>query len=351
MDEKSSQATGTYLGIVVNGERSGGGRSEKPVIKLQTAGVSHWGLKGLCQSERYVVWSQFESVVVQGEGVPGRVGVGHFYGDPEAAAISADEEWCVIVGNGVICYRLRPPWRSYSPGSPANGQWWEAGDKSKEILYLGGVRALGGHKFALTTTGWKATEYILDADTQAIEVGREWIDEERKREEEITGDFEDRRLREITVGDGEIHLRFEGEYQMTLHQQVSIRPSPKGPLRVFDLDDEREALEAREWLAKQAGNPVGRLSVDEDGGLDLQLSPTREGYPRSREQAEMFGNPGIPIFIRGVGSNEWQVVTPEGALRGRGGKETAHSRGAELARRWAAEDGKEKKGAGEEKAL
>lgn len=59
----------------------------------------------LASSDRYRVLSDFETVYVQ-NGDQVKCKVGEFYGDPYAALITWDEQWAVIVGEGVLLVHL-----------------------------------------------------------------------------------------------------------------------------------------------------------------------------------------------------------------------------------------------------
>jgi hypothetical protein len=94
--------------------------------------------------------------------------VGDFYGDMNDAAIDPDERWCVMVGCGIIVYRLGPPWKEYSCPSPVplpNGdlyqviavdpsrQWWEGG-REPPVLWITEVEHLEGERFEARVAGW-----------------------------------------------------------------------------------------------------------------------------------------------------------------------------------------------------
>lgn len=59
----------------------------------------------LASSDRYRVLSDFETVYVQ-DGEQVKRQVGEFYGDPYAALITTDEQWAIIVGEGVLLVHL-----------------------------------------------------------------------------------------------------------------------------------------------------------------------------------------------------------------------------------------------------
>ena len=136
---------------------------------------------------------QYEVAWVEIDGDPRRVYIGNFYGDARAAAISSDEQWCVMVGCGFIAYRLEQPWRPYGH-DPRSQQWWECqwvrelrlGERlvlptmsaQGDTFWLSTVSAIPRtHKFVLTARGrvgdWVAREYVVDADSRELELRRE----------------------------------------------------------------------------------------------------------------------------------------------------------------------------------
>ena len=137
----------------------------------------------LRRSPRFVVWQELGSVVcVEGDGLPWLV-LDDMYGGASAAAISPDEEWCVVVGCGFRVRRLRLAGEFRSRGAdPANIHW------------IGRVEAVGGHTFRLHGggPGFVVREYLYDADSGALRLDREWVDDERRLRTEISRDSPDR---------------------------------------------------------------------------------------------------------------------------------------------------------------
>ena len=78
----------------------------------------------LARSRRYAVPHEYETVHLERPG-GGRLVIGGFYGDPEAAIIDWNEKWAIAVGCGLILYHLREPYVSCGHGR-TTGQWWEA---------------------------------------------------------------------------------------------------------------------------------------------------------------------------------------------------------------------------------
>jgi hypothetical protein len=143
------------------------------------------------RSTRFVVWAEAaQEVHAQGEGLPWTF-VERMWEGPRGAAISDDEQWCVVIGLGFVAFPLRP-------GTPIRSHWrypvharWElhlpmTGDLVDAILFTG-VRVLDGHRFALSThwglgNAWTTREWIYDADTDTIGEPRDVIDEAKERQ-------------------------------------------------------------------------------------------------------------------------------------------------------------------------
>ena len=121
------------------------------------------------RSQHFSLSTEFETVWLDGPDVPPDLVIGDFYGNMNDAAIDPDERWCVMVGCGIIVYRLGPPWKEYSYPSPApvpNGdlyqviavddpsrQWWECGRKPP-VLWIAEVEHLEGERFEARVVGW-----------------------------------------------------------------------------------------------------------------------------------------------------------------------------------------------------
>lgn len=99
---------------------------------------------------------------VEGEGFPWLL-LYDMYGGARAAAISADEQWCVVAGCGFRVRRLR-----------LGGEFRTHGADPKDILWISEVEALDGHTFLLRSgVGRSAVrEYRYDADRDELELER-----------------------------------------------------------------------------------------------------------------------------------------------------------------------------------
>ena len=184
------------------------------------------------RSTRFVVWAEAgQEVHAQGEGLPWTC-VELMWEGPRGAAISDDEQWCVVIGLGFIAFPLRP-------GTPIRSHWrhpvharWElhvpmTGDLAGAILFTG-VRVLDGHQFALSThwglgNTWTTREWIYDADTDTIGEPRDVIDEAKRRQavrpEPSPAFAEERQLAAGLRGDGA---------ESTAEAGTTFVPNPEG---------------------------------------------------------------------------------------------------------------------------
>ncbi|MEF2270312.1 hypothetical protein V3C40_26345 [Janthinobacterium sp. LS2A] len=64
--------------------------------------------KELARSAAYIVQHEYEQAsVIAADGR--QASVGEFYGDPAAALIDVDEQWCAVAGEGLVLCRLGQP--------------------------------------------------------------------------------------------------------------------------------------------------------------------------------------------------------------------------------------------------
>jgi len=110
---------------------------------------------------------EYERVFLTGVGVPEGLVIGDFYGDPAAAAVDPAEAWCAVVGEGLIAYRIGPPWMPYWSAvgrmsardaryllrAREAGQWLEWGRSGgpADVVWLEGVVAEAPGRFRLHT--------------------------------------------------------------------------------------------------------------------------------------------------------------------------------------------------------
>ncbi len=141
------------------------------------------------RSEHFVVWSEKGNEVhVQGDAPPSRC-VARMWEGPRGAAISDDEQWCVVIGLGLVAFRLRPGTEVQSHGRRPYHERWQlhhpmSGDLADAVLFTG-VKALGAHQFAVATQWglgnmWTTRVWVYDADTNTLGEPRDIINEQRR---------------------------------------------------------------------------------------------------------------------------------------------------------------------------
>lgn len=97
----------------------------------------------IAESENYIIRGDYESSKLYRKSDGKRVaGIGHFYGDPEAGIIDKNEKFCVVVGCGVIVYRLKEPFLEYDYDKESE-QWYEFGRGPEDIDWIDEVRQIG----------------------------------------------------------------------------------------------------------------------------------------------------------------------------------------------------------------
>lgn len=124
----------------------------------------------LCETDNYCVEADDEEVVLSGPNVPERLVIGDFYGSAYEAIIDARERGCVMVGCGLIVYRLGPPWAPYTYPGPLHDsqkpakpndcglsqvvegqQWWEFGREPPKPLWLKSLDRIAGERFEVSS--------------------------------------------------------------------------------------------------------------------------------------------------------------------------------------------------------
>jgi hypothetical protein len=182
---------------------------ENVVIRGETRGYV------MLRSPHYVVWSEAaQEVHVQGKGLTSTC-IARMWESPRGAAVSDDEQWCVVIGLGFLAFQLRPGtdlrshWRH-----PVHERWQlhqpMTGDLADAVMFTD-VRALDAHRFALSTSwglgnGWTIREWIYDADTNTIGEPCDIIDEAKRakavRPERSAAFADERQLAASLRGDG-----------------------------------------------------------------------------------------------------------------------------------------------------
>jgi hypothetical protein len=141
------------------------------------------------RSANFTLRSSFEDVILEGRDLARPVYVSNGQGDPAWATLDGDDEkWCAIAHEGLVLYRLAPPWRDYEfppridhlpfaeqrriltePPEP-NDQWWQIGrDLGRAPVDFDMVEYLGGGRFEAIVNQVRSGggRWIIDTNTRA----------------------------------------------------------------------------------------------------------------------------------------------------------------------------------------
>lgn len=235
----------------------------------------------LCRSDHFTVCSEYEYVWLEGEGMEKPVGITSFYGSPFGAAISPDEQWCVIIGYGVVVHRLRSPWWRFIPAAGERDYpWsWEMGRSPENLLVFGQVRSLEGHRFSLTVAprqNEKSAEYVLDADIPgSLRVSHGWFDGHRTQRVEALAQLNGLRLSEVQAKEGRLMLSFGDfvRYRVDLADPCSIKVHAFG---AWAPQINRKAFPGFTTLLTLVGCRLQRVHTDPDGSLSMRIDLPKE---------------------------------------------------------------------------
>jgi hypothetical protein len=122
----------------------------------------------LTRSKLYTVSHDYEIVLLDRPG-GARVVIGDFYGDPETAIIDWNEKWAIIVGCGMVLYRLREPFVPYEH-QKATDQWWEAYRSPPNVWWIEHVYQVndGAVRFVVDPESTNAGVYELDVESLSV---------------------------------------------------------------------------------------------------------------------------------------------------------------------------------------
>lgn len=92
----------------------------------------------LAESRNYIVFYEFESVILKIKKSKKEILIGDFYEEPKMALISEKEDFCAVCGCGIIIYYLHTPFIEYEYNKKAN-QWKEWGRNNK-IIWIESIK-------------------------------------------------------------------------------------------------------------------------------------------------------------------------------------------------------------------
>ena len=103
----------------------------------------------LAESKHYMVYSEYESVIMLIKATKKELLIGDFYGDPQGAIIAEDEMYCIMWGCGVIIYYLMEPFKEYEYDIKTK-QWNEWG-REKPIVWIENIESINDETVRLMT--------------------------------------------------------------------------------------------------------------------------------------------------------------------------------------------------------
>jgi hypothetical protein len=275
-------------------------------------GTSYEGDRLLARSRNFTVRGCYELVILQGRELRRAITIGDFYSNPSAAALNGDESWCVMVGYGLVGYRLSPPWREYEYGYgsvDANDQWWEFGRDPHNELWLTSVRGLDGSRFVATTesdTDWSVSEYLVDAEHESVVPTRRWVDNARRLRTEHLASYEGLALTSV-LGEGErLRLSFGGDGGRELLVAGSLTAIPGVVPQPAPRTERLAGASAPlvDALTQLIGKTLTTARSGRDGSLELGFDGSSSVGP-GRSQVRV---------VAGEDPGSWTASGPAGSL-------------------------------------
>ncbi|HBF38585.1 MAG TPA: hypothetical protein DDW50_14860 [Firmicutes bacterium] len=103
----------------------------------------------LAESKNFRVTSEYEKVSLNFKNCKRDIYIGDFYGDPQAAAISCDESFCVMVGCGLIIYYMHEPFEDFRYNASTR-QWKELFRENERTWWINEAEILDKLTIAFT---------------------------------------------------------------------------------------------------------------------------------------------------------------------------------------------------------
>ena len=122
----------------------------------------------LVKSKNYTIESEYETVYLFHKSK--ETVIGDFYGDPADAIIDKHEQWCAMVGCGIILYYLREPFEEYEYDCKTE-QWVEFHREPPNEWWIKSVVQEGRNiiKFVVEAGTKGSGVYQLDTELLKIE--------------------------------------------------------------------------------------------------------------------------------------------------------------------------------------
>lgn len=95
----------------------------------------------LAESKQYIVFNEYETVLLRIKESQQQIQIGDFYGNPQMAVISKNEKFCVICGCGIIVYYLQKPFEEYEYHKQTS-QWKEWGRVKDNEIWVESIKCV-----------------------------------------------------------------------------------------------------------------------------------------------------------------------------------------------------------------
>ena len=94
-------------------------------------------MERLAESTNYIIFYEYETVLLKIKNTFGFSVIGDFYGNPQFAVISKNEKFCVMGGAGIIIYFLTEPFEEYQYNTHSE-QWkeWGRGQNDCDTIWV-----------------------------------------------------------------------------------------------------------------------------------------------------------------------------------------------------------------------
>lgn len=113
----------------------------------------------LAENSNYIIYNEYETVVLKKKSDNSEIVIGDFYGDPDGALIDKEERFIVMYGCGVIIYYL-PAYEEYHYYIKTN-QWDEFG-RNEPFMWVDSAVQTDRNEVKLTLED--GTEKIIKTD-------------------------------------------------------------------------------------------------------------------------------------------------------------------------------------------
>lgn len=110
-------------------------------------------MKKLIESDKYSILHEYEKTFLYIKNTEKTIMIGEFYGDPYAALISKNEDFCVVAGEGLIIYYLNEPFYEYKSNDKTRQQQWKewGRESGNNTVWIEKIEQIEVKKIRITT--------------------------------------------------------------------------------------------------------------------------------------------------------------------------------------------------------